>query len=247
MKKAKLTVALISSSSAEFRLTQEALGLGRPRRLQGRTVVSRERPPVRLLAIEAGPGKTLTASAAQLLIDRYRPDLLLDVGTAGSLHDGLAIGDVVAGSWACEYDLCPPRELAACARDLTAATILAGSGDRPSQVLQSFASSLPEPGPRIVVGGVASGERTVSDSNTRRWLRETLGAVACSWESSAVLRPAALGGVPALILRVISDNADESTSIDFDRHWRPALEGYLPILGRLVFEGWLGRMLERAD
>lgn len=51
-----------------------------------------------LLLVETGIGKVNAASATSLLCDRYRPDIIINTGSAGGFSEKLSVGDVVVGS-----------------------------------------------------------------------------------------------------------------------------------------------------
>ena len=50
---------------------------------------------VKIVLVRAGVGKVNAARTAQILIDRFDIDYVLNVGSAGSVNDELNIGDVI--------------------------------------------------------------------------------------------------------------------------------------------------------
>jgi nucleoside phosphorylase len=72
--------------------------------------------------------------------------------------------------------------------------------------------------PRNVhVGRLVSGESFIASTAKRKWLRETFHADAVDMVSAGVARVCEANGVPYVIIRVLSDNADESASVAFTR------------------------------
>ncbi len=69
--------------------------------------------------------------------------------------------------------------------------------------------------PRIRIGILVSGDSFIASSAKRKWLRETFDADAVDMVSVGIARVCEANGVPYVILRVLSDNADESASADF--------------------------------
>lgn len=64
-------------------------------------------------------------------------------------------------------------------------------------------------------GRLVSGDSFIASSAKRKWLRETFHADAVDMVSAGIARVCEANGVPYVIIRVLSDNADESASADF--------------------------------
>ncbi len=69
--------------------------------------------------------------------------------------------------------------------------------------------------PTIREGRLVSGDSFIASSAKRKWLRETFDADAVDMVSAGIARVCEANGVPYVILRVLSDNADEFASADF--------------------------------
>lgn len=235
-----LKAAVVCPTPQEYAACRAALGLARETRVGGRLVACREEPRPSPWAVKAWPGKASCASATQLLIDVFRPDLVLDVGAAGALDPALEPGTVVCVERAYEYDVVPLEEFLSRAAELTTVTAVAGDSARAKKAKKAMRDFMKKaqirlPGPPLILGDIACGERDVGDASFRDRLREAFRAAACDWETAAVLRTAARNGVPALSFRVITDRADRNLESDYRRNLAPALDR----LGRflaLMFE-----------
>jgi adenosylhomocysteine/aminodeoxyfutalosine nucleosidase len=64
-------------------------------------------------------------------------------------------------------------------------------------------------------GRLVSGDSFIASTAKRNWLRETYQADAVDMVSAGIAHVCEANGVPYIILRVLSDNADESASADF--------------------------------
>jgi nucleoside phosphorylase len=64
-------------------------------------------------------------------------------------------------------------------------------------------------------GRLVSGESFIASTAKRKWLRETFHADAVDMVSVGIARVCEANGVPYVIIRVLSDNADESASAAF--------------------------------
>jgi len=74
-----------------------------------------------------------------------------------------------------------------------------------------------QPRASIRLGRLVSGDSFIASSAKRKWLRETFHADAVDMVSAGIARVCEANGVPYVILRALSDNADEFASEDFAR------------------------------
>jgi adenosylhomocysteine nucleosidase len=142
----------------------------------------------------SGIGKVSAAAATQWLIDRTRPQVVINWGCAGGIDPQVQLGEIIASKWAVEYDYHSrsPRRISADKGLLNTACLIEG----------------------IREGILVTADQNGDSIEKRRCLWQTYRAAACDWESAAVLKVAAANHIPALALRVISDV----------EHWRSDAE-----------------------
>jgi adenosylhomocysteine nucleosidase len=209
--------------------------------LAGRLISSRKEKDVEVIAVQAGAGKIHCASASQLIIDKFQPDFIFDVGAAGSLSEKLSINDIVSCEYSFEYDVCPDDDLTKMTDDLKTSTVLNKASSK--EVLKEFSKCARETmGSIIKIGNIASGEKDVDSKELRRELHEKLNAIACNWETSSVLKTVQLNGIKSFSFRVITDNADEGMNDDYNANNKKALEIMFPVLAKFIFEGWINKI-----
>ncbi|HQE92443.1 MAG TPA: 5'-methylthioadenosine/S-adenosylhomocysteine nucleosidase [Anaerolineae bacterium] len=138
-----------------------------------------------------GWGKIAAASATQYGIDRWRPQLIVNLGTCGGFEGVIARGDVVLAERTLVYD------------------IIEQMGD-PAAALAHYTTDLDlswlaEPYPLPVHRGLLlSGDRDLLAEEVPV-LRARFGAAAGDWESGAIAYVTARNGVRCLILRGVTD------------------------------------------
>lgn len=235
-----LNATVVCPTPQEYAACRAALGLEKERRLGGRLVAGREEPGLSLQVVKAWPGKASCASAVQLLIDLFRPHLIIDTGASGALDPELEPGTIVCVERAYEYDIVPLDVFPSRAAALTTATAVAGASAQAKKAKKMMRDFMKKagiilPGPPLLFGDIASGEKDVADAAFRDRLRAVFQASACDWETASVLRTAARNGVPALSFRVITDRADKNLETDYRRNVAPALER-LGLILALFFE-----------
>jgi len=100
-------VGIICPCDIEYQSCKEILKLHNETELASRLISSRREKDVEVIAVKAGAGKICCASATQLIIDKFEPDFIFDVGASGSLSEKLSINDIICGEYSFEYDVCP--------------------------------------------------------------------------------------------------------------------------------------------
>ncbi len=234
--RSKIRAGVVCPTPQEYAALRAGLKLDREEKIGGRYVSRREERKLSLAAVKAWPGKAAAASAVQLLADVFGPRIILDVGAAGALDPSLPMGTVLCADRAFEYDVDPV---------LAVATALAGASRQAETVMKEFIrkAGVLLPGPPLVRGDIASGERDVADSAFRDFLRTRFGASACDWETAAVIRTASRNGIPVLSFRVVTDRADENLEADYRRNLSRALDRLGAVAALFIEGGWLGRFM----
>ncbi|MBU4227346.1 5'-methylthioadenosine/S-adenosylhomocysteine nucleosidase [bacterium] len=236
-----IKVGIICPCNIEYQSCKEILKLHNETELAGRLISSRKEKDVEVIAVQAGPGKIHCASASQLIIDKFEPDFIFDVGASGSLSEKLSINDIVCAEYSFEYDVCSGDDLTKMPDDLKTSTVLSKISSK--EVLKEFSNWAWETmGTIIKVGNVASGEKDVNNKELRQELNHKLGAITCNWETSSVLKIAQLNGIKSFSFRVITDNADEEMENDLNANWGKALEIMNKALNKFIFEGWVNKI-----
>ena len=141
----------------------------------------------------SGWGKIASAGTMQYVIDKYSPDLIVNLGTCGGFEGVVKQGDVILVEKTMVYDI---LELMG---DLDIANYYASFLDL---------SWLPEPYPHPARRAlIASAD---SDLPPRKIpLLKSKGAVAADWESAALAWVAQKNNARLLILRAVSDLVNE--------------------------------------
>lgn len=189
------------------------------------------------VVVRSGVGKVNAAVCAQILIDEFSVDRIVNTGIAGSLQEKIDIGDMVISEDTLEHDM-----------DATGFGYAHGvipqmdcSVFRADEKLIALAQECcGEVNPEIhtFVGRIVSGDEFVSDKQKKAWLLQTFDGLCTEMEGAAIAHTAYLNGIPFLIIRAISDKADDSAHMDYPEFERQAVEHsvnlMLAMAGRLA-------------
>lgn len=185
-----------------------------------------------------GVGKIRAAAATQYAVQRWKPPLVVNLGTCGGFAGEVRRGDVVLVSRTVVYDMVD--------RTAAAAPILDGCATELD--LSWLREAHPAP---VRVGPMLSADRDLLPEDIPR-LRAAHGGIAADWESAAIAWVAQANGTPALILRGVSDLVGPEGG---EAYGDPAvfLTGAERVMGELLRQlplwltRWTGRLEQRVD
>ena len=197
------------------------------------------------MAIHAGPGKIRCASATQFLIDRFKPQVIIDSGGAGSLTQEASIFDLVCAEFVYEYDICSFDDFSHLKEDLTSSTILKILSRDEKNLLHQFKEHIEkERRVKLIFGNIACGEKNVGKKSFKQKLNTHFRATACNWETSAVLKTAELNNVITFSFRVITDHSDERMPEDLKANWEKGCIILYHVMEIFLTKNWLYQMLK---
>ena len=150
----------------------------------------------------AGMGKANAASTAQVLITRYGAGAIIFSGVAGNLSSEIGIGDMVVGRTVLYHDADMDM------LDQSAPFLDEYPGD--PVLVQAAMDACAACGVKAIAGRIATGDRFVGDTATKNAIAAACHPDCVEMEGAAVSQIAARNGVPCVILRAMSDNADET-------------------------------------
>lgn len=185
----------------------------------------------------SGIGKVNAALTSTLLIEHFQPEQVLMVGIAGAVDPDLEPGDVVIAERAAYYDMgeytpgdfLPQAGRIASGGDASPSSFACDSGlvtlshrvlNEPLTLEELEEGLLPVD---AYVGVVVSGDAFIASSAKRRELRDQFNADAVDMESAAVAQVCWRCDVPFLVIRGISDQANEAARIDATTHTEAAI------------------------
>ena len=185
---------------------------------------------------QCGIGKVNATICTQMLVDLYRPDALIFSGVAGGLLPNMRIGDLIVASHLIQFDV-----------DLTAFgrrhgelpdkdRMIHSDPDLVQMTAAAFDATFADEAdaPNLMIGTVVSGERFVKDSKTLRWLQREFAALATEMEGAAVGYTCQINNLPFVVVRGLSDTADESAPEDFDANLKIVCRHSFWLMERLI-------------
>ena len=168
-----------------------------------------------VVAVVSGIGKVNAAVCTQILISEYKVNSVINVGVAGGIGKDIYPGDVVVAENLVQHDM-----------DTTV------FGDAHGQIprLDTFDFECDKELVRLAKlacdeikeintfsGRIVSGDQFIASVDKIKWLESEFGAAACEMEGASIAHVCYLNSIPFVIIRSISDNANNGAHMDYEK------------------------------
>lgn len=228
-------VGIIGAMEVEVSKLKEMLQDTEIKNKAGMTFVSGSLNGKPVVVVRSGIGKVNASICTQILADEYKVNYIINTGVAGSLHNEINIGDIVLSKDALQHDM-----------DATGFGYAVG-------VIPQMEKSIFEADERLIqiaekcikeditdinafVGRVVSGDQFISDKGKKKWIVDNFQGYCTEMEGAAIAQAAYLNNIPFLIIRAISDKADDSATEDYQTFEAKAAQHCVKLLCEMVKE-----------
>ena len=161
-----------------------------------------------ILAYAGGVGKVNAAMGAQLFIDRYHPDWIVNAGVAGSFLD-LPIGTIVLADSFVQHDVdTTPMG------DPIGLVSTVNRIDFPTSEVEKAAAILKKLGVPFRTGKVATGEVFMTKGARADWVAETFSPALCEMEGGAIAQVCLRNDVKFTALKSVSDRLRQENNAE---------------------------------
>lgn len=185
-----------------------------------------------VVVVRSGIGKVNAAMCTQILADTYQVDSIINTGIAGSLNAKIDIGDIVLATDTLEHDM-DAVAFGYPLGQVPRMDVLSYEADEKLRKLAKQACEEVNPDVKVFEGRVVSGDQFISDRNTKDRLIENFDGLCTEMEGAAIGHAAYLNKIPYLVIRAISDKADDSASVDYPTFEAKAIEHSVKLMLRL--------------
>ena len=167
-----------------------------------------------VVVVRSGIGKVNAAVCTQILVDEFGVEAVINTGIAGSLNAQIDIGDIVISTDVVHHDMdavnfgyepgqIPQMDVFSFAADETLA-------DLAERVCHEV-----NPDISVYRGRVVSGDQFVADREVKERITRQFHGFCTEMEGAAIAQASYLNQIPFVIIRAISDKADDSASMDY--------------------------------
>ena len=184
--------------------------------------------------VRSGIGKVNAGICTQILVDDYGVDCVINTGIAGSLRNEINIGDIVISTDAVQHDMdvrifgYPLGEIPQMGVfELPRQTSISQSGRGSLQESQSG-------NPRYSADAWSAVTSLFPAKKVKNHLIEEFNGSCAEMEGAAIAQGAYLNKIPYVVLRAISDKADDSATMDYPTFESEAARHCVNLLQEMV-------------
>lgn len=197
-----MTIGIIGAMQMEVDNLKEAMDNQSTVTVSGVNFVCGNVGEVDVVAAVCGVGKVFAAICAEAMILKFNPDMIINIGVAGTLTKDLGVLDVAVASDVLQHDM-----------DTSAVGDPIGLISGLNQIYfptdekmrEVLCECLNEKGIRNVMGPIATGDIFMHDAEHKALIRDRFRAIACEMEGGSIGHVCTVNHVPFAVLRAISD------------------------------------------
>ena len=188
---------------------------------------------VEVVIVRSGIGKVNAGICTQILADIFDVTHIINTGIAGSLDAQIDIGDIVVSTDVLQHDMdvrvfgYPLGEIP------QLGTLSFPADDRMSSLAKSVCEKVNE-GVKVFSGRIVSGDQFISDRQVKNRITAQFGGMCTEMEGAAIAQAAYLNSIPFVIIRAISDKADDSATVDYPTFERQAIAHSVALVENFV-------------
>ena len=214
------TIAVVGAMEQEIELLRESMANVKHVSFGKFSAYEGELAGKRMVLVLSGIGKVNAAVSTSWVIHQFAPDCVINTGSAGGLGKGMKVGDVVIGETVAHHDV-----------DVTAFGYVWGQVPQLPAVFASDSNLIRQAekaarvfeGAAVTQGLIVSGDRFVHSSEGVAEIRSHFPEVkAVEMEAAAIAQTCHQLEVPFVIIRAVSDSADEKADISFEEFLKTA-------------------------
>mgnify|MGYP000776331919 CR=1 FL=1 len=186
-----------------------------------------------VVVVRSGIGKVNAAVCTQILIDEFEAEAVINTGIAGSLNADINIGDLVISTDLVHHDM-NAVAFGYPVGQIPQMDVFSFEADKALADLAEKVCEEVNPEIQVFHGRVVSGDQFISDKAVKERISANFDGYCTEMEGAAIAQAAYLNGVPFVILRAISDKADDSATMDYPTFEKQAIHNSVLLLKELV-------------
>lgn len=166
------------------------------------------------VVVKSGVGKVNAALCVQILVDVFQVSHIINTGVAGSLNAELDIGDIVISSDVIHHDV-DACIFGYALGEVPGMGIREFPADKKMIALANECCQKVNSDTHVKIGRIVSGDQFISSKEIKQKLIENFQGLCTEMEGASIAQGAYLNKIPFVIVRAISDKADDSAQEDY--------------------------------
>lgn len=216
-------IGIIGAMEVEIASLKSAMKVSRMLKKAQMEFLEGELEGCQAVVVRSGIGKVNAAVCTQILVDEFGVDGVINTGIAGSLKAEINIGDIVLSTDVLHHDM----DATGFGYPLGQIPQMDAFSFQADEQMRKLAKEVCEevnPEIRVFEGRVVSGDQFISCREVKDKIKENFDGCCTEMEGAAIAQTAYLNQIPFVIIRAISDKADDSATMDYPTFEKQAVE-----------------------
>ncbi|MBS4176254.1 5'-methylthioadenosine/S-adenosylhomocysteine nucleosidase [Lederbergia citrea] len=210
-----MKIAIIGAMEEEVTLLRDKLENKSTETIGGCEFISGMIDNKETILLRSGIGKVNAAMSTAILMEKYKPDVVINTGSAGGYNPNLKVGDLVISTEVRHHDV----DVTAFGYEYGQVPQLPPAFKADTALIDTAkAAARKLEGIQVVTGLIATGDSFMNDPEKVEFVRgKFVELQAVEMEGAAIAQVAHQFNVPFVIIRSLSDIAGQESHISFDQ------------------------------
>lgn len=208
-----MKVGIIGAMEEEVTLLRDKIDNRQTLNIAGCEIYTGTLNGVDVALLKSGIGKVSAAMGATLLLEHCKPDVVINTGSAGGLAPSLKVGDIVVSDEVRYHD----ADVTAFGYEYGQMAGCPAAFKADDKLIAAAQATIEQLNLHAVRGLVVSGDAFINGSVNLAKIRHNFPqAIAVEMEATAIGHVCHNFGVPFVVVRAISDVADQQSHLSFE-------------------------------
>lgn len=208
-----MKIAVIGAMEQEVELLRQAIEHPKTETIANSEFTAGTYKGHEMVLVKSGIGKVNAAMTTTILLERYRPDIVINTGSAGGHDPSLKVGDIVVSSEVRHHDV----DVRAFGYEMGQVPGMPAAFKADLNLIERAKEAIEATGSHAVTGLIVTGD---SFMHVAERIEETKGhfpaMAALEMEAAAVAQVCHQFDTPFVVIRALSDIAGQESPMSFD-------------------------------
>lgn len=224
-------IAIIGAMESEIASLKKAMKISNETTVVGITYYEGSLDGKNVVVFKCGIGKVNAAVGTTILLEKSDVSSIIFTGIAGGLDPKSKVGDIVISKDLVQHDYNPNSQKPGMVPGSKNGKFIADS-KLISLAKKSAISVIGRD--KVFIGTIATGDEFVESKEKSDWIRKTFNALAVEMEGASVAQVATLYNIPFVVIRAVSDKADEEAKTTYEKFETMAAENSVKIVRAML-------------
>ncbi|GLB58294.1 5'-methylthioadenosine/S-adenosylhomocysteine nucleosidase [Cytobacillus sp. NCCP-133] len=210
-----MKIAIIGAMEEEVTLLRDKIEEKGQETIAGCEYTTGQMNGAEVVLLRSGIGKVNAAMSTAILLERFKPDYVINTGSAGGFHPDLNVGDVIISNEVRHHDV----DVTAFGYEYGQVPQLPAAFEADRRLVQIAEACAKESGDiQVVRGLIATGDSFMNDPARVDYIRDKFTDLqAVEMEAAAIAQVSYQFDTPFVVIRSLSDIAGKESDISFEQ------------------------------